>query len=84
MFKQSANPDVVSDVFACVAEQMVEQDPPAALTVLDSISRVGHFNMMCLMFSSAERDSLANMFDRLQAAATDAQAFSKLRSKYGV
>lgn len=84
VFKGSTNPEVVTDVFRCVGDHLVDQDPAIARLVMDAMSRVAPFDMVCLMFSREEKARLASIFDRLGAAQGNNAALQGLRSKYGV
>lgn len=82
VFKESTNPEVTTDVFRAADEHLSGSDPAAALVVMDSMTRVGHFDMMMMMASAEDRQRIKRTLQKIEDA-QGREAVAPLRRAYG-
>lgn len=77
VFKESSNPEVISDVFRAVRENLVGQDAVAAKRVMEGMAGIGRFKMMVMMLSAEDKARISESLDLLEGGGAEGALHSK-------
>jgi len=69
VFKESSNPEVVSDVFRAVREQLVEEgEVGVAKRVMEGMAGIGRFKMIVMMMGVEDKRRIQEVLEKLEGS----------------
>ena len=87
VFKESTNPEVISDVFRAVDQHMCndhgekEVGIASGRKVMECMSKIGGFRMMKMMMSGDDKERVARILSAIEAS-QGVDAVADLKAKY--